>query len=154
MNDPVGQLMFAGAVGLVVIGIAGLLLSRNLFRIILALAIAEAGANLLLVVGGFRWGAVAPIIMAGRAHMPMVDPVPQALVLTAIVIGVGVQALSLSLAIRIKGAYGTLDLRKVRERLESDLADAAGVALPGSLERPAGERPLPPPVAARTEARQ
>ena len=144
--DPVGQILFAGAVGLVALGIAGLVLSNHLFRMILALAIAEAGANLLLVLAGFRWGAIAPILQPGAPQdVPMVDPVPQAMVLTAIVIGVGVQALALSLVIRVREAYGTLDLRVVRQRLEEDLSVAAGVVLPGSREKPAGERPLPPP---------
>lgn len=146
MTDPIGQILFAGAVGLVVIGIAGLVLSNHLFRMILALAIAEAGANLLLVLAGFRWGGVAPILQPGMsADTVMVDPVPQAMVLTAIVIGVGVQALALSLAIRAHAAYKTLDLRVLRERLEADLSAAAGVLPPGSQEAPAGERPLPPP---------
>ncbi len=148
MMDPMGQILFAGAVGLVVIGIAGLVLSNHLFRMLLALAIAEAGANLLLVLAGFRWGAVAPILTPGMPdNLPMVDPVPQAMVLTAIVIGVGVQALALSLVIRVREAYGTLDLRLVRERLEQDLSAAAGVAPATSREEPAGGRPLPPPDA-------
>jgi multicomponent Na+:H+ antiporter subunit C len=46
----------------------------------------------------------------------MVDPVPQALVLTAIVIGVAVLALALSLAIRLYQHYGTLNLRKIKEQ--------------------------------------
>jgi multisubunit Na+/H+ antiporter MnhC subunit len=145
--DPVGQVLVAGAIGLVVIGIAGIVLSNHLFRMILALAIAEAGANLLLVLAGYRWDAVAPILLAGEPlPAAMVDPVPQALVLTAIVIGVGVQALALSLVIRVREAYGTLDLRVVRARLEADLSRAAGVAPPGSQEQPAGERPLPAPA--------
>jgi multicomponent Na+:H+ antiporter subunit C len=45
----------------------------------------------------------------------MVDPVPQALVLTAIVIGVSVVALALSVAIRLYEHYGTLDLCNIRE---------------------------------------
>jgi multicomponent Na+:H+ antiporter subunit C len=44
----------------------------------------------------------------------MVDPIPQALVLTAIVIGLGVTALALALAIRVYGHYKTLDTRKIR----------------------------------------
>ena len=46
----------------------------------------------------------------------MVDPVPQALVLTAIVIGLAVLALALSLAIRLFHHYGTLNLKKIREQ--------------------------------------
>jgi len=155
MSDPIGQVLFAGAIGLVVIGIGGIVLSRHLFRMVLALVIAEAGANLLLVLAGFRWDAFAPILTQGvAAPGPMVDPVPQAMVLTAIVIGVGVQALALSLVIKVWECYGTLDLAEVRERLEADLAGQAGVPLPGSTERPAGERPLPPATAPAGEVRQ
>ncbi len=46
----------------------------------------------------------------------MVDPVPQALVLTTIVIGVAVLALALSLAIRLHHHYGTLNLHNIKEQ--------------------------------------
>ncbi len=138
--------LYTGAVGLVAIGAAGMVLSRHLFRMVLALAIAEAGANLLLVLAGYRWGAAAPILQPGQALAPMVDPVPQAMVLTAIVIGVGVQALAVALLIKVKRAYGTLDLRVLRTRLEQDVAHAAGIEAPGSSDEPAGGRPLPAPV--------
>lgn len=143
--DPVGQILLAGAIGLIAIGIAGVVLARHLFRIVLALVIAEAGANLLLVLAGFRGDAIAPIILGEATGRTMVDPVPQAMVLTAIVIGVGVQALALGIVIKIKERFGTLDLGQVRERLQQELDAAAGVKAPVSQEQPAGERPLPPP---------
>ncbi len=145
MTDATGMVLFGGAVGLVALGIAGLVLSNHLYRMVLALAIAEAGANLLLVLAGYRSGAIAPIV-TGQLGAPMVDPVPQALVLTAIVIGVGVQALAISLIVRVRNAYGTLDMHEVRLRMEADLADAADIGPPSSQERPAGERHLPPPA--------
>ncbi len=94
MTDLVTVLLYVGAIGLIAIGIVGVVLSRHLLRMVLALSMAEAGANLLLVLTGYRWDAVAPIIERRGARGPMVDPVPQALVLTSIVIGVGVQALA------------------------------------------------------------
>ena len=145
-------ILYTGAIGLVAVGVAGLVLGANLFRLILALAIAEAGANLLLVLAGYRWDAVAPILTGGEAPAQMVDPVPQAMVLTAIVIGVGIQALAVAMAIRIRRAYGTLDVATLRARMEEGICDAAGIARPGSLEKPAGERPLTPPVAVTREA--
>ncbi|MEA3290765.1 MAG: NADH-quinone oxidoreductase subunit K [Pseudomonadota bacterium] len=135
--------LYAGAIGLVAVGLGGLVMVKDLFRVILALAIAEAGANLLLVLAGYRGGAVAPIVTEATAGQSMVDPVPQALVLTAIVIGVGVQALVLAIAIRVQRAYGTLDLREIRDRLEQDLAAQQGVTPPVSEHEPAGGRPLP-----------
>ena len=152
MNASIGLIFFAGAIGLSAIGIAGMVLSNHLFRMVLALAIAEAGANLLLILAGYRWDAVAPILVEQTNVQPMVDPVPQAMVLTAIVIGVGVQALALSMVIRIRQRYGTLDMRAARQRMLDDLDAAAGVTPARSGEKPAGERPLPAPVRA-VEAR-
>ena len=146
MNEVIGLIFFIGAIGLSAIGIGGMLLSRHLFRMVLALAIAEAGANLLLILAGYRWDATAPILHGAMPPAAMVDPVPQAMVLTAIVIGVGVQALALSLVVRIKQRYGTLDMREARRRMQAELDQAAGVTPPRSQERPAGERPLPAPA--------
>lgn len=151
MTVSIGLVFFLGAIGLVAIGIAGIVLSNHLFRMVLALAITEAGANMLLVLAGYRWDAVAPIVTGMQAPQPMVDPVPQAMVLTAIVIGVGVQALALTLVIRIKQRYGTLDMREARRRMQEDLDAQAGVKPSRSGERPAGERPLPPPVGVEAE---
>lgn len=146
-------ILYGGAVGLLAIGAVGMVMSNNLFRMVLALVIAEAGANLLLVLAGWRGGAVAPILGVHDAGVPMVDPVPQVLVLTAIVIGVGVQALAVSLLLKIHRIYGTLDIRALRDLLELDICEAAGIAPSGSREAPAGERPLPPPIPDRIPVR-
>ena len=148
MTTSIGFIFFIGAIGLGAIGIAGMVLSKNLFRLVLALAIAEAGANLLLILAGFRWDAVAPIVSDPGVVQTMVDPVPQAMVLTAIVIGVGVQALALTLVIRIRQRYGTLDMQEARQRMQDDLDAAAGITPSRSREQPAGGRPLPAPAAA------
>lgn len=125
MIPDTASILLSGAVGLLIIGIGGMILSNHLFRMLLALAIAEAGANLMLVLAGYRWDAVAPIITNITTPVPMVDPVPQAMVLTAIVIGVGVQALALTMIIRIRQTYGTLNMRQLKQLLEQDFAHAA-----------------------------
>jgi multisubunit Na+/H+ antiporter MnhC subunit len=127
----------AASLGLIAIGIGGVILSRNLFRIVLALSIAEAGGNLLLVLIGFRHDAIAPIIEPGRALTTMVDSIPQAMVLTSIVIGAGVQALALALAIRARASYGTLDMGIMRARMEADINRVAGAEPAASLHAPA-----------------
>jgi len=124
------------AFGLILIGSAGIVLSTHLVRIIFGIALLEAGANLLLLLATYREGSSAPIIVDGQIPAVMADPVPQALVLTAIVIGVGILALALSLALRVQRAYGTLDLREIRQRLEQDIADEAGIELPSSIDAP------------------
>lgn len=141
--------LYAGAIGLLAIGALGLVLCRHLFRMLLALVIAESGANLLLVLTGYRGGAIAPIIGFGTPGAPMVDPIPQVLVLTAIVIGVGVQALAVAILVRVYRAYGTLDMVELRNRMELEIAAAAGIPAPSSAQEPAGGRPLPPVPAFR-----
>ena len=124
------SILFTGAVGLLVIGIGGMVISDHLYRMLLALALAEAGANLMLVLAGFKWNAVAPIVTVSTAGTSgMVDPVPQAMVLTAIVIGVGVQALALTMIIRIRNAYGTLSMREIKHKMEQDFAAKAGLPI-------------------------
>ena len=125
MLPDTAAILLSGAVGLLVIGIGGMILSTHLFRMLLALAIAEAGANLMLVIAGYRWDAVAPIVTEMSTRVAMVDPVPQAMVLTAIVIGVGVQALALTMIIRIKQTYGTLNMRELKARLDQDFEEMA-----------------------------
>ena len=142
--------LYTGAVGLLVIGAAGMVLSNHLFRMLLALVIMEAGANLLLVLSGFRVGAVAPILGVAEPSAVMVDPVPQVLVLTAIVIGVGVQALAVGVLVRVYRVYGTLDVRELHRRMELDISEAAGIEDPCSQQAPdAGPAPAPAGTAAR-----
>jgi len=141
------QLMAIGGFGLVVIGLAGIVLSHHLIRIIFAIALLEAGANLLLLLASYRPGAAAPIIVEGQMPMMLADSVPQALVLTSIVIGVGILAVALSLALRIQRAWQTLDIREIRQRIDASIAEQTGTELPSSaaapvpLDDPSGARP-------------
>ena len=84
---------------------------------IIGLDIMDTGVNLFLISIGYIKKGTAPIFSKpGLNPKTMVDPVPQALVLTAIVIGVAVLAMALSLAIRLYQHYGTLDMRRIKEQ--------------------------------------
>lgn len=133
--------LYACAIGLVAIGAIGLVATNNLYRMVLSLVLIECGANLLLILSGYRAGGAAPII-TGHDTLPMVDPVPQVLVLTAIVIAVGIQALAVAVLVRVYRAYGTLDIRVLRQRMEEDIATDAGIEPPSSQQVPHGQRPL------------
>jgi len=107
---------YIGSFGLVLIGLYIVLVKTNLIKVILGINLIDTGVNLFLVsVGYIRMGTAPIFSQAGTGGRQMVDPVPQALVLTAIVIGVSVVALALSIAIRLYEHYGTLDLSKIRE---------------------------------------
>ncbi len=115
MNVLYDYMYYIGAFGLIFIGLYIILVKHNLIRIIMGLNIVDTGVNLFLISIGYVKGGTAPIFSRpGIKAGSMVDPVPQALVLTAIVIGVAVLALALSLAIRLYQHYKTLDLRKIR----------------------------------------
>jgi len=108
---------YIGAFGLILTGLYIILVKHNLIKVIIGLGILDTGVNLFLISVGYITKGTAPIFSRpGIDPERMVDPVPQALVLTAIVIGVAVLALALSLAIRLYQHYGTLNLRKIREQ--------------------------------------
>lgn len=85
-----------------------LLLSRSVIRMLIGLTIFGNGINLLIFTAGRVMREVAPIIPLDRevAEGPMANPLPQALILTAIVIGFSMFSFLLVLAYR---AYQTLD---------------------------------------------
>lgn len=97
------------------VGIYGVLSKRNLIKIILGIVIAEHAVLLLFILVGYRLNGRAPILSPDAHITRMVDPLPQAVVLTAIVIGLSTTALLIALAMRIYGKYGTYDITKIRE---------------------------------------
>jgi multicomponent Na+:H+ antiporter subunit C len=108
---------YTGAFGLILIGLYILLTRHNLLKMIIGLNIMDTGVNLLIISIGYIKGATAPIFSkTGSVSGSMVDPVPQALVLTAIVIGVAVLAMALSLIIKLYQHYETLDIREIKEQ--------------------------------------
>jgi multicomponent Na+:H+ antiporter subunit C len=105
------------AIVLIMLGLYGILTKRNVIKIIVSLNILEIGLNLFIVSVGFVDGGLAPIFTSTNSSnaLSFVDPLPQALVLTAIVIGVGTTALGLALAKNIYAKYGTFNLDEMGE---------------------------------------
>jgi multicomponent Na+:H+ antiporter subunit C len=99
---------------LFLVGLYGILTKRDLVKIILASGIMGYAANLLIVLIGYRRDAVYPILEPGKEAAVMVDPLPQALVLTSIVIELGITALLVALALRLYQKNKTFDISKTR----------------------------------------
>lgn len=99
---------------LFLIGLYGVLVKRNLIKIIIGLVIMEYATFLFLAIVGYKEGATAPIITNVFEQLSFVDPLPQALVLTAIVIGLGTTALVVAIAVRVYEKYGTFDIREIK----------------------------------------
>ena len=109
---------------LMVIGIYAVVAKKNVIKIIVGVLILDYAVNMLLVLVGYRSPAVgekvqAPIKAAGQSVSEFaakaVDPLPQAMALTSIFIGLGLTALMVALAIRLHEKYGTFDVDKIRK---------------------------------------
>ncbi|KUK59383.1 MAG: NADH-ubiquinone oxidoreductase chain 4L [Synergistales bacterium 53_16] len=96
------------------LGLYSILFERNLIKIAIGITLLEASANLLLIVLGYRRGGSIPVFTLAGEVKTMVLPTPQALTLTAIVIGLATSALLLSLIMMLYKHYGTLDVREIR----------------------------------------
>ncbi len=104
---------------LILMGLYGALTNHNILRMIVSFSIANTGVNIILVAVGYIHGRTAPIldeaVPVAEAATRIIDPVPQALVLTAIVIGLGITTLMLTYAYKLYAMKGTLDISRFSE---------------------------------------
>ncbi|RZN61153.1 sodium:proton antiporter [Methanonatronarchaeum sp. AMET6-2] len=99
---------------LLLIGFYGLIFRENIFKTVISVVIIASAANLFLVSTGYRADGTTPIFTLVPEEMVMVFAVPQALVITAIVIGLAITTLMLALVVKIYKEYGTLDTKEIR----------------------------------------
>ena len=101
---------------LITLGLYCIVTKHDLLKSVIGLSIVDYGVNLLIITVGFNPGGTAPIFSFGELHPEsfFVDPIPQALTLTSIVIGACVTAMSLALVIKLEEQYGTIDTREIR----------------------------------------
>jgi len=95
-------------------GLYGVITRRNLIKIAISLSIMEFSCFLFFALIGYVEGGVAPIVNPDDPTKLYVDPLPQALVLTAIVIGLATTSMLMAVIIRLYRKYGTFDIREIR----------------------------------------
>lgn len=104
---------------LIFIGIWGMLTQKNIIKMIIGFSIVDTGIHLVILSIGFRKEGTAPIIDAAlsktEAVSRAIDPIPSALVLTAIVIGLAVTALMLVYAFKMYEKKGSLQIKDFKE---------------------------------------
>ncbi len=102
----------------VLLGIYAVAFKDNLIKKVMGLSIMSNGIHLFLISIGYRTGGTIPILkdmdIASFAQLA-VDPLPQAFVLTSIVINLSITAVALSIIILVYRQFGTLDASKIRE---------------------------------------
>ena len=99
---------------LFLVGLYGIITRRNLIKIAISLSIMEFSIFLILVMIGYVDQGLAPIVDESHAGVVYVDPLPQAMVLTAIVIGLATTAMLMAIAIRLYRKYNTFDIREIK----------------------------------------
>ncbi|OHD10205.1 MAG: cation:proton antiporter [Spirochaetes bacterium GWB1_36_13] len=109
---------------LFLIGIFGILTRKNIFKILMSINILQTGVNLLIVGLGYIPDGKAPIITESSSNLSLfVDPLPQALILTSIVIGFGTTALGLVVALRYHQKHKTIDFVNIDDEKENEVCE-------------------------------
>jgi len=109
-----------GSMILFFIGLFGLLIQRHILRIFISVSIMEIAVFLFFIGNTFDKRFTAPILGDGHtAFVAMNDPIPHAMILTAIVIGMAVFALGVSFAIEYFKLMGKTDINEMNELGES-----------------------------------
>ncbi|OZS77024.1 Na(+)/H(+) antiporter subunit C [Tetzosporium hominis] len=114
------EIMMAIIAGFLFSAATYLILSKSLLRIIIGTGLLSHGTHLLLLTMGGLGGKSAPVVADGVTVADYVDPLPQALILTAIVISFGVTAFALVLAYRTYQEIGTDNMDYMKGRGEID----------------------------------
>ena len=107
-------LPFAVAAWLFVIGLWGVVSSRNMVRTVLSLTVVQSSTYLVLVGVGYRSAGKAPIVADIPVVEKLVDPTVQVLVLTDIVIEATITALLLALVVQAHKRFGSVDPAELR----------------------------------------
>jgi len=120
LNLPLANIVLVTGFLLILSGLWAMFIHKNIIRMIIGFSLMDTGIHMIMVALGYITGGTAPIfddaIMNAADGMQMVDPVPSALVLTAIVIGLGVTAVMLSYAVKIYQAKNSLSIDDCAEQ--------------------------------------
>lgn len=103
------------------IGVYGLCSRRNIIKTIISLSILQASITLYIISDDLYLSQIPPIAISSTSLNQMADPIPQALMITAIVIGVSITAVALTLFISMYHHYGTTNWNKaLKKRRDTD----------------------------------
>ena len=100
---------------LLMIGFYAVVAKLNLVKKLLGLSIFQAAVFLLYITMAKVDGGTAPIFQAGVENQIYSNPLPQVLILTAIVVGISTMALGLGIVVRIKEEYGSIEEHDIQE---------------------------------------
>ena len=117
-NQPevIKTIVTLGSMILLFVGLFGILTRKHIIKIFISIAIMEISVFLFFIGMTFKTDSIAPILDSAHRDVAMMnDPIPHAMILTAIVIGMAVLALGVSFAIEYFKLTGTTDIDKMNE---------------------------------------
>jgi multicomponent Na+:H+ antiporter subunit C len=100
---------------LLMIGFYAVVANTNFIKKLIGLSLFQAAVFLLYITMGKVSGGTAPILPKGVADAIYSNPLPQVLILTAIVVGISTTALGLGIVVRIQEEYGSIDEKDIQE---------------------------------------
>lgn len=120
MDFFVGRYPYVLIALLLVLGVYGMMLKRNMLKQVIGMTVFQTSIYLLFIQGATKIGATIPVRAAalGTDAATYINPLPQVIVLTAIVVGVATTGVALSLLLVTYRRFGTLDERKILAVME------------------------------------
>ncbi len=100
---------------LLMIGFYAVVAKLNLIKKLIGLSLFQAAVFLLYITMGKVDGGTAPIFQSASDTTVFSNPLPQVLILTAIVVGISTTALGLGIVVRIKEEYGSIEEHEIQE---------------------------------------
>jgi len=121
----VGHYAYWFVLALLIIGLYGMILKKNLVKKVIGMSIFQVAIILFFIVSSYKWGATVPILRHGAHEAAMtgyINPLPHTLMLTAIVVSVATSGVAFALIIRIYRTYRTVEeptlLRKMEDNVD------------------------------------
>lgn len=108
---------------LLVIGLYGMIIKRNLVKKIIGMSIFQVAVILFYIAGSSKWMATVPVLehaAEGIQTAHYINPLPHTLMLTAIVVGVATSGVAFALIIMIYRRYRTLDEPELLKKMQED----------------------------------
>lgn len=105
-------------IAILMMGFYTVIAKQNLIKKLLGLSLFQSAVFLLFIGIGKVDGGTTPILHSSIATELFSNPLPQVLILTAIVVGISTSALGLAIVVRIKETYGSIEEDQIQDEDE------------------------------------
>ena len=101
------------------LGVYGMIMCRNYMKKLMSMNVMQVAVIFFFLCFGQKTGGTLPILQTGLTNPDLyINPLPHALMLTAIVVSLGTTGVALALLIRIKETYGSVEEDEILRRVD------------------------------------